>query len=308
MKRVVSWTLAVFGLLISAGSGSAQDYQWRADAYNDAGNRGKYTAFLTQAVPETDDVAFRATCEPGSSGRFAPTVFVYNTGQLARDSQLSVSFFVAGRMVHEMQGLVYQPDLEEGIAGIMVRPGVNDPLWEILAANSYVRYEANGMGQAGMGKAGMNLSGSRAAIERFLSDCRGIFGIADGGSGEGNSQISQQQAQQQQRPPVRIAGEPRNEELNVSEARSCRKLGRIKSRNSNVPVSVRFTNRSGGYRSVMWLDYAGKPVQYRNLNPGESYTQQTFVGHPWMFTDGPGNCKEIFVPQRGSGSFDITFR
>ncbi len=303
MKRLATTACAALGLLAGLhGSALAQNFQWQADAYNDPGNRGKYTAFLTQGVPETDNTAFRATCEPGSSGKFAPTIFVYNTGQMARNDRLSVSFFVDGRKVHEMPGLVYHPDSEEGIAGIFVRAEVDDPLWELLAANTYVRYEANGMG-----KAGMNLSGSRAAIERFLSECRGIFGLRQNAQDNGNRQIQQEQAQQQQRPPARIAGSRQNEELNVAEARSCRKFGRVKSKNSNAAVSIRFTNRTSSYRSVMWLDDKGSPVHYKDLNPGESYVQQTFAGHPWMFTDGPGNCKEIFIPRRGSRSFDITF-
>ncbi|MEQ8824316.1 MAG: hypothetical protein RIC14_08070 [Filomicrobium sp.] len=171
----LSARLAAALLCLTVGSANqalAQDFKWQANAYNDPNNRGKYTAYLTQAVPETDNVAFRASCQPGSSARFAPTILVYNTGSLPRNTKLSVSFFVDGQRVHRMRGLVYHPDSEEGIAGIFLRARINDPLWELLASNSYVRYEANNMG-----KAGMHLSGSRQAIERFRGDCRRIFGI-----------------------------------------------------------------------------------------------------------------------------------
>jgi len=98
-----------------------------------------------------------------------------------------------------------------------------------------------------------------------------------------------------------------NEENNVASAKSCRRFGNVRSRNSQRPISVRFTNRTRGERSVMWLDYNGRPKEYKRLAPGQSYVQQTFAGHPWMFTDGPGNCKELFIPNGKSRRYVISF-
>ena len=42
---------------------------------------------------------------------------------------------------------------------------------------------------------------------------------------------------------------------------------------------------------LFWLDYQGKLVRYKTLNPGETHRQQTFETHPWTFTT---------VPARGS--------
>jgi hypothetical protein len=69
---------------------------------------------------------------------------------------------------------------------------------------------------------------------------------------------------------------------------------------------VTFVNRTDGFRSVMWIDYNGVPREYQNLDPGQDYAQQTFVGHPWMITDGPGNCLEIYMPPAGDSVFEIT--
>ena len=44
------------------------------------------------------------------------------------------------------------------------------------------------------------------------------------------------------------------------------------------------------------------PVDYA----GQSYTQTTYLTHPWMFTDGLGNCIEMFMPQKGVSRFEIT--
>jgi uncharacterized protein len=86
---------------------------------------------------------------------------------------------------------------------------------------------------------------------------------------------------------------------------TCAGFGKLKSLNSNTPITVTFVNKSKSYRGVMWLDFGGTPVTYTNLNPGQSYTAQTFLTHPWMFTDGPGNCMEIYQPRQGDTRFDI---
>ncbi len=87
---------------------------------------------------------------------------------------------------------------------------------------------------------------------------------------------------------------------------SCNRLrGRV-SRNSNVPVQVTFVNRSGSYRGVLWINFKGGRKQYAGLNPGQSFTISTFVTHPWMFVDGPGNCIEMYMPRRGQRTFVLT--
>ena len=40
--------------------------------------------------------------------------------------------------------------------------------------------------------------------------------------------------------------------------------------------------------------------------PAWTFTINTYMTHPWMFTDGPGNCIEMFMPQPGVTRFAIT--
>jgi len=47
-------------------------------------------------------------------------------------------------------------------------------------------------------------------------------------------------------------------------------------------------------------------VPYANLQPGQSYTVNTFATHPWVFTGGPGNCIEMWVARAGVSKFNIT--
>jgi hypothetical protein len=91
-----------------------------------------------------------------------------------------------------------------------------------------------------------------------------------------------------------------------AEAAAC-KPG-AKSKKSNVAVKVKFVNKSGEYRGVFWLDYKGQMVNYANLNPGQSYTIDTFVSHPWVFTDGPGNCIEMYFPAKGKNRYNLTVK
>ncbi|HUU26163.1 MAG TPA: hypothetical protein VMW68_11455 [Methyloceanibacter sp.] len=81
---------------------------------------------------------------------------------------------------------------------------------------------------------------------------------------------------------------------------SCQDLFKVKSQGSNAKAKITFINKSGAYRSIMWLDFSGQPKDYANLQAGEKLTLDTFMTHPWMVTDGPGNCIEIFIPHAGT--------
>jgi hypothetical protein len=119
---------------------------------------------------------------------------------------------------------------------------------------------------------------------------------------------------QQYRPLYRItrvlaSGEPASAGAAPQAAGpGCNKIGKIRSKNSDVPVTVTVRNRTKSFRAVMWIDFNGQPVNYANLEPGQKFTIETFVTHPWMFTDGPGNCAEVYMPQAGAKTFNITAR
>jgi VHL beta domain len=50
-------------------------------------------------------------------------------------------------------------------------------------------------------------------------------------------------------------------------------------------VSLRFINQKNQRVKIFWLDYQGQAKFYRTLEPGEEYTQQTYMTHPWWITD-----------------------
>jgi len=42
------------------------------------------------------------------------------------------------------------------------------------------------------------------------------------------------------------------------------------------------------------------------MNDGEDLTLDTFLTHPWMIADGPGNCIEIVMPHAGARGVTLT--
>jgi len=42
------------------------------------------------------------------------------------------------------------------------------------------------------------------------------------------------------------------------------------------------------------------------MNAGEQISFDTDLGHVWMATDGPGNCRELIQPVAGEASYVLT--
>ena len=77
----------------------------------------------------------------------------------------------------------------------------------------------------------------------------------------------------------------------------CGREDALRSVDGTRPTNVTFINQSGRRVRTYWLNYAGKRVFYRELGPGDSYTQQTYVTHPWVITsDGSGDCTALYQP------------
>lgn len=80
---------------------------------------------------------------------------------------------------------------------------------------------------------------------------------------------------------------------------SCAGRSKLHSRKSDAPAKITFVNKSGMDRAILWLDFEGNPKTYADLKPGEERTFDTYVTHPWMVADRPGNCLRIYMPGNG---------
>ena len=81
----------------------------------------------------------------------------------------------------------------------------------------------------------------------------------------------------------------------------CGREAASRSLNSGRSTFVTFVNRLDESVRVYWLNFDGRRVYYRDIEPGESYRQLTFVTHPWVVTNsntehGAGHCLAMFQP------------
>ena len=85
-----------------------------------------------------------------------------------------------------------------------------------------------------------------------------------------------------------------------AEAISCKEAQRLKSKDSSSPAKITFINRSGATRVIQWKTFDGGYKEYATLEPGQEHVQETFLTHPWIAANGPGDCANAFLPVPGS--------
>jgi hypothetical protein len=253
---------------------SAAQMTWQYSRYLDQ-DPFKTRLTLYYGVPETDRVQAVVKCHIGNSGTYATLDVSAPVGSLAANTAVQVQF--TGRGFSQVVDASVIRAREVGIDGVSIALQLGDPLWQAIRAMSELRYNVTGFTARRL-----PLGGSNGPAGRFLRDCR------------------------EMPRPGQVSGPATPPQTDDPRWATCDVYRAERSRNSDVPITVTFRNRSGAYRGVMWIDFNGRPVQYANLNPGETYTINTYMTHPWMFTDGPGNCIEMFMPQPGVSSFDVT--
>ncbi|MEZ5872586.1 MAG: hypothetical protein R3D32_12230 [Nitratireductor sp.] len=283
--RLSALFAAVLVLAVNSAPASAQNpdgFQWSSVQFTDEAERGVTASLLRYSVPETDNVLVEGYCNARSSATSVAVKFSANFGNAANGDFVQVRFLGEGfNTIYP--AVVDIPQSEEGLYGVRMDLPFEDPLWSALKRMSDISYSVNGGQFVTLG-----LSGSSRAINQFLDECM-FYGGQGGGLVQGTQPTQPQPSQ-----PF----DPR--------WASCETLGSNRSQRSDIPVTMTFVNRSEGYRAVMWIGFDGQPVNYANLNPGEQFSVSTFVTHPWMFTDGPGNCLEMVMPQQGVKVFNIT--
>lgn len=115
---------------------------------------------------------------------------------------------------------------------------------------------------------------------------------ASGSSNTGGSASANASASVTLPDPLEIAT------LSGLKASQCSEEGTIRSANGEA-TNIRFTNNAEGRVTVYWLDRQGSRVEYKKLAKGESYTQPTFVTHPWLIANEQDQCMGIYLPEQG---------
>ncbi len=86
----------------------------------------------------------------------------------------------------------------------------------------------------------------------------------------------------------------------------CSAMQSLRSQNSNHPTKMTFVNKTSEGRAILWINFKGQTQQYAWLNPGERFSVNTFLTHPWMVTNGPGDCIDIYMPRRAPRTVRLT--
>ena len=69
----------------------------------------------------------------------------------------------------------------------------------------------------------------------------------------------------------------------------------LRSISGGILTSMNFINHLTVNVKVFWIDENGKRKEYKELKPGESFHQQTYVGHPWEVC-AEGGFKQSYLP------------
>jgi hypothetical protein len=70
-----------------------------------------------------------------------------------------------------------------------------------------------------------------------------------------------------------------------------------RSLNSDTKALITFVNRSGQSVNIYWIDFGGNRQLYKTLEAGGSFSQQTYLTHPWLITDAGGRPWNVYMPQ-----------
>lgn len=94
--------------------------------------------------------------------------------------------------------------------------------------------------------------------------------------------------------PTGVTSSARAEEI------PCRVAQDAKSQPSTAAAKITFINKSGATRVILWKSFDGGYKEYATLEDGKEFTQETFLTHPWIAANGPGDCAQAFMPIPGS--------
>jgi hypothetical protein len=72
------------------------------------------------------------------------------------------------------------------------------------------------------------------------------------------------------------------------------------------PAQVSFSNSSAEPLSLYWASTpTGDLIHYRNLDPGNSFVQSTYVGHLWVAKTSQGRIVSTFCTAGPTGTVDF---
>ena len=263
--------LMLAGTLLTAGAANEANRAWEFNQTPEPTNQGRVTPRLSFSVPQTDDIQVSGYCFVSGGAGVARLVFGTDIDPKQAGKEVDVQFSGGGfSYVHA--GKVVAATSETGMNGVQLELDMSDALFGAMASRDGFDYLVPGA-RAGA----LSFARGRDQIARFNQACQAFATNAAA------PQVG----------PVEVTDGGGQTEF------GCDRLGRMRSQNSNTPTEITFANKSNATRGVLWIGFDGVPKDYGNIGPGERRTFKTFLTHPWMITDGPGNCIQIDMPIAG---------
>lgn len=236
------------------------------------------TATLFYGLPETDNVQFSATCSDQVGASQPRLLLSADVSAMTAGVPFPIHFF-GSRFNRLFLGTALQGEEAQG-GEFDVE--LDDRLWTELVQQASIDYSVGDNPRQAL-----TLDGIQEPLAGFLADCA-VLAETDPGS--------QPIADAYQLFQFEPAAKKSAAELFGGENFSCDELADRRSIADGSPIETTFENRSGEFRVLFWIDFDGTPIQYVTLDDGQSYSVGTNTAHPWMVTDGPGNCIERFMP------------
>ncbi|NRG16695.1 MliC family protein [Rhizobiales bacterium] len=237
------------------------------------------TAALIYGTPETDDIAFYATCT-AESGE-AEITLAESTDSLREGSPVDVALQAREEARrYRAVGAPLNEETDQSHPTFTIETG--DPLWEDLARGYDLK-----VGIGGEWRYSVSLDGSAAKVRRFHTLCSPPQRIVEAD-------------------PARPApGYGQGAPAVPADGPTCANEGVIRAIASDEPASITFRNNRRQPVFLNWIDYRGDRVLEANIPPGGVLRQPTVMGHPWLVSSPRGRCLGIYLPSRSARVVDI---
>ena len=90
-------------------------------------------------------------------------------------------------------------------------------------------------------------------------------------------------------------------------AQNCRDQDKLRSPPGTTRATeLTFVNAGPEARRIFWIDQTGKRKFYKELGPHASYTQPTFVNHPWVIAREDDRCQTVVIAPAKPMIVDVT--
>ena len=157
-------TIAIVQGLLAPPALAENGMEWQFFQTNDPGNK---STRLIYGVPETDNVQVSGACVHSSSigANFSIVTFGADIGDLenGKDTELRLS---GGGFDHTLKGKIIRATGEEGLNGVEIDIGNDDPLWRAFAEKESLDYLVPGYKAASL-----DFTRGRDKIQQFVKAC-----------------------------------------------------------------------------------------------------------------------------------------